>query len=400
MRVVGVIAEYNPLHNGHIYHLEQAKRKTGASYCIVVMSGNFVQRGEPACTDKFTRAEWALQAGADLVIELPTVFANASAERFAEGAVRLLHATGLVTDLAFGAEQGDIAKLSQLADYLAEEPPEFKSYLQYHLKMGESFPRARYEALQDMGADPEFLSELVKPNNILAMEYLRSLHRYAPEICPVPIERIGGGYNDDFLTGEYSSATAIRAAIREGNTQVLSTMPLFVSGAMQFDPQFPLTVNDVGDMMLYKLRLMRAEEVQHLPDVREGFEQNLLKAARTAVDGESFFEMVKTKRYTMARVKRIGMSALLDVSEELVEDMSTDDRNLYFRVLGMRRDARSLLSAMASISKTPLIMRNADIVKCTDVARVSLRVDALSTDILSYALRKPLHRDSEAAILV
>ncbi|MBQ3486880.1 MAG: nucleotidyltransferase family protein, partial [Clostridia bacterium] len=159
MRVVGVIAEYNPLHNGHIYHLEQAKRKTGASYCIVVMSGNFVQRGEPACTDKFTRAEWALQAGADLVIELPTVFANASAERFAEGAVRLLHATGLVTDLAFGAEQGDIGKLSQLADYLAEEPAEFKSYLQYHLKMGESFPRARYEALQDMGADPELLSE-------------------------------------------------------------------------------------------------------------------------------------------------------------------------------------------------------------------------------------------------
>ena len=204
MRVVGVIAEYNPLHNGHIYHLEQAKRKTGASYCIVVMSGNFVQRGEPACTDKFTRAEWALQAGADLVIELPTVFANASAERFAEGGVRLLHAMGLVTDLAFGAEQGDIAKLSQLADYLAEEPPEFKSYLQYHLKMGESFPRARYEALQDMGADAELLSELVKPNNILAMEYLRSIHKYAPEICPVPIERIGGGYNDDYLTGEYS----------------------------------------------------------------------------------------------------------------------------------------------------------------------------------------------------
>ena len=377
MRVVGVIAEYNPLHNGHIYHLEQAKRKTGASYCIVVMSGNFVQRGEPACTDKFTRAQWALEAGADLVIELPTVFANASAERFAEG-----------------------GKLSQLADYLAEEPPEFKSYLQYHLKMGESFPRARYEALQDMGADAELLSELVKPNNILAMEYLRSLRKYAPEICPVPIERIGGGYNDEYLTGEYSSATAIRAAIREGNTQVLSTMPLFVSGAMQFDPQFPLTVNDVGDMMLYKFRLMSVEDVQRLPDVREGFEQNLLKAARTAVDGDSFFEAVKTKRYTMARVKRIGMSALLDVSEELVEDMASSDDNLYFRVLGLRRDARSLLSAIASISRTPLIMRNADISKCTDVARESLKVDALSTDILSYALRKPLHRDSEAAILV
>lgn len=399
MRVVGIVAEYNPLHNGHIYHMEQAKKKTGASYCVVVMSGNFVQRGEPACTDKFTRAQWALEAGADLVIELPSVFAVASAERFATGAVRLLEQTGIVTDIAFGCEQSSLPVLEELAELIAQEPPLYKRYLQYHLREGKSYPRARMEALSDIGVGQQTLSEISQPNNILAMEYLRALKKLHSPITPVPIERIGGGYNDPYLTGEYSSAGAIRDAVKAGDRQALSALPLFVSGAMQFDDQFPLTVNDVSAMMLYKLRFMTPEQIRLLPDVSEGLEQAIASAARTSVDGDSFFSAIKSRRYTMARCKRIGMSALLDISADLCEDMEQDE-NLYFRILGMRRDARALLSAMASISRTPVILRNADMNKCTDVARASLRVDALSTDILSYALQKPLHRDSEAAVLL
>ena len=399
MRVMGIVAEYNPLHNGHIYHMEQAKRLTGAAYCVVVMSGNFVQRGEPACTDKFTRAQWALEAGADLVIELPSVFAVASAERFASGAVRLLHQTGIVTDLAFGCEQSSLPVLEELAALITREPPEYRQCLRYHLQEGKSYPRARYEALADIGVGQQSLQELSQPNNILAMEYLRSLKRLGSPILPVPVERIGGGYNEARLTGEYSSAGAIRDAVRAGDKNALNALPLFVSGAMQFDSQFPLTVNDVSAMMLYKLRMLGPEGIRLLPDVSEGFEQAMYAAARTSVDGDSFFEAVKSRRYTMARCKRIGMSALLDMSADLCADMEQDD-NLYYKILGMRRDARALLSAISSVSHVPVIMRNSDMLRCTDAARESMRVDALSTDILSYALQKPLHRDSESAVLV
>jgi len=399
MRVVGIVAEYNPLHNGHIYHLEQAKRVTGASYCVVAMSGNFVQRGEPACIDKFTRASWALQAGVDLVLEIPAVFANASAERFCEGAVRLLAATGMVTDLAFGCETDDLSVLTRLAELLADEPPAFKKALAYHLKLGKSFPRARYDAFAELGLETELLAELAKPNNILAIEYLRCLKKFAPQIRPIPIRRIGNDYHDESLTGELSSATAIRAAYLAGDPEVIAALPLYVSGAIQFDSQFPITLHDVGAMMLYKLRTMSAEDARLLPDVSEGFEQVLLRAARSCWSADAFFEAVKSKRYTLARCKRIGMSALLDMSTDLQEEMRGESHH-YMRVLGLQRSARALISAIVSLARAPLIMRNADMDKCTDVARESLRVDALSTDILAYALKREMHRDSQAAVVL
>lgn len=399
MSVVGIVAEYNPLHKGHMYHLQQAVQRSNASFVVVVMSGNFVQRGEPACTDKYTRAQWALQAGADLVIELPSVFANASAQLFAEGAVRLLNATGIVTDLAFGCEQASLQILDSLLDVIVNEPPEYKTSLKMHMKAGKSYPRARYDALQDIGVSQQMLQELVKPNNILAIEYLRSLKRIRSSIQPLPIERIGSNYNDSYLTGEFSSATAIRNAVIAGDTSVMDALPLFVSGAMKFDDQFPLTSNDVGAMMLYKIRNMDLKEISEIPDVSEGFEQAIHAAAKTSFNADSFFDSVKSKRYTMARCKRIGMNALLGITKQLQEEM-LDDSNLYFRVLGIKRSARPLLSAIASISSVPIILRNSDVYKCTDIAKVSLGIDAFSTDILSYAMQKELHRDSEAAILI
>ncbi|MDO4564104.1 MAG: nucleotidyltransferase family protein [Clostridia bacterium] len=397
MRVVGIVAEYNPLHNGHIYHLEEAKRRTGAAYCIVVMSGNFVQRGEPACTDKFTRAEWALQAGADLVIELPAVFANASAERFAEGAISLLAETGIVTDLAFGCEQSDLDALYRLSDILADETPAFRQTLAIHQKQGKSYPRARYDALAEMGLNPVLLKELAKPNNILAIEYLRCLNLFAQDIAPCPIERIQNAYNETALTGEISSATAIRSAFSNGDPRVISALPLFVSGALQFDPQFPISLNDIGAMMLYKLRSMSVEELLELPDMGEGLEQVFLRCARSCCDAESFFAAVKSKRYTLARCKRIGMSALLGINRELGERMRLPE-NHYLRILGLRRSARSLLSAIVSLSRTPIIMRNADVLSCSAAAQESLRIDAFSTDVIAYALKKELHRDNQSAI--
>lgn len=400
MRVVGIIAEYNPLHNGHIYHMEESCKQANSEFCVIAMSGNFVQRGEPACTDKFTRAEWAVMGGADLVVEIPTVFAVSSAERFAEGAVKTLAATGVVTDLAFGVETEDLNALYHLADLLDREPANLRVYLMHHLKQGKSFPRAQYDALSDFGVPENELAILQQPNNILAVEYLKSIRRYAPEIRPLPIRRIGNKYNSTVLTGKLSSATAIRQALLGGDESVYDTMPMSVAAAMRFDEQFPVTFDRFGEMLLYRLRTMSIDELAALPDVSEGFEQVLYRAARQATDLPSLLEEIKSKRYTLARCKRVLVSALLHIPNGLNDALGERADNLYLHVLGLKRIGRGLLAAMASNAKAPVILRHSDMQNCSDVARASIAIDALSTDLYAYALGRELHRDSQSAITV
>jgi predicted nucleotidyltransferase len=400
MRVVGIIAEYNPLHNGHIYHMEESKRQAESEFCVVAMSGNFVQRGEPACTDKFTRAEWAVMGGADLVVEIPTVFAVSSAERFAEGGVKTLAATGVVTDLAFGVETENVNALYHLADLLDREPPNLKIYLMHHLKQGKSYPRAQYDALKDYGIPEDELALLQEPNNILAVEYLKAIDRFAPEIRPLPILRVGNKYNSTVLTGALSSATAIREALQNGDESVYNAMPMSVAAAMRFDAQFPVTFDRFGAMLLYRLRSMTIEELSELPEVSEGFEQVLYRAAREAVDLPSLLEAIKSKRYTLARCKRILVSALLHVPAGMSDAVGKSIDNMYLHVLGLKRLGRGLLAAMASRANAPVILRHSDLQNCSDVARASLAIDALSTDLYSYALARDLHRDSQSAVTV
>ncbi len=400
MRIVGVIAEYNPLHNGHIYHLEQARAQTGATYCIVVLSGNFVQRGEPACTDKFTRTEWALKAGADLVLELPTVYAVSSAERFALGGVRTLLSTGVVTDLAFGCEETDLETLYQLCDILVSEPPSFKEALRSHLQMGKSYARARYDALASYGVPQYMLSAVAKPNNLLAVEYLRAIRQYAPDIVPLPISRIGCGYNDAALTGEFSSATSIRKALQEGNREVLSAMPSFVGGPLLYDTQFPVTLHSVGDMILYAIRRMSAETLRETPEIGEGLENVMMKAARNCADIDAFFEQVKSKRYTMARCKRTAINALLGVTAAQVNASVRRPESAYLHVLGYNKAARGLLSLVGRACSAPLILRGSDYDACSDIALANLATDALSTDILRYATKSDIRRDYMAPIMI
>ena len=400
MRVVGIIAEYNPLHNGHIYHMEESMKQAGSEYCLVAMSGNFVQRGEPACTDKFTRAEWAVMGGADLVVEIPTVYAVSSAERFAEGAVKTLAATGVVTDLAFGVETEDINALYVLADLLDREPANLRVYLMHHLKQGKSFPRAQYDALADLGVPEDQLAILQQPNNILAVEYLKSIRRYAPELRPLPIQRIGNKYNSTVLTGKLSSATAIREALLGGDESVYDTMPMSVAAAMRFDAQFPVTFDRFEQMLLYRLRTMTVEELSALPDVSEGFEQVLYRAARQATDLSSLLEQIKSKRYTLARCKRILVSALLHIPVGMADALGKNVSDRYLHVLGLKRVGRGLLAAMASKASAPVILRHADLNNCSEIARASISIDALSTDLYAFALNRELHRDAQSAITV
>ncbi len=400
MRVAGIIAEYNPLHNGHIYHMEESKKQIGSEFCVVAMSGNFVQRGEPACTDKFTRSEWAVMGGADLVVEIPTVFAVSSAERFAEGAVKTLAATGVVTDLAFGVETEDMNALYHLADLLEREPPNLRIYLTHHLKQGKSFPRAQYDALLDYGIPEDELAILQEPNNILAVEYLKALNRFAPEIRPLPILRIGNKYNSTVLTGKLSSATAIREALQNGDVSVYDAMPMSVAAAMRFDAQFPVTFDRFAQMLLYRLRSMSIDELRALPDVGEGFEQVLFRAAREAVDLPSLLDAIKSKRYTLARCKRILVSALLQIPAGLSDAVGKRVEDMYLHVLGMKRMGRGLLAAMASRAGAPVILRHSDLSNCSEAARASLAIDAFSTDLYAYALGRDLHRDAQSAVTV
>ena len=209
MKIVGLITEYNPFHNGHLYHIKKAKEITGADYAIVVMSGNYVQRGAPAIMPKHLRAEVALEAGADIIFELPVCYACSSAEYFAAGAVSLFEQLNCVDSLCFGSECGNYELLERLARIIADEPEEYRTVLTASLKKGKSFPRARQEALIEYLGDESLNIVLEQPNNILGIEYIKALYQKHSPIHTYTIKRMVSGYHDTHLTGPYSSASAI-----------------------------------------------------------------------------------------------------------------------------------------------------------------------------------------------
>lgn len=400
MRVVGVIAEYNPLHNGHIYHLERARSLSRADYCVVVLSGNFVQRGEAACTDKFSRTAWALRAGADLVLELPSLYAVAPAERFASGGVRTLHGTGVVTDLAFGCESPDLQTLYQISDIIASEPPALQEAIKKHLSQGKSYPRARFDALLEYGVPRTMLAAIAQPNNILAVEYLNAIRQYAGSIDPLPIERVGTGYHSEEISGEFASATAIRKALVAGRSDILNTMPSFVGGPLFYDEQFIIPQEALSEVVLYAIRRMSASELAMLPDVAEGFENVLYRSVRASRTLTEFFEQIKSKRYTLARCKRIAVCALLGITSQLVEKTVKSKEGSYLKVLGFKKNARPLISEIAKRKTAPMLLRNSDLDEFSAVMRQNAEIDMLSTDIFGYVTSQEIKRDLGGPVIL
>ena len=213
--ILGIVSEYNPFHNGHIHHLQVSKKLTKTDFTVAVMSGNFVQRGDTALVDKWTRTEMALQAGIDLVIELPTVYALSSAENFADGAVKILNSLGVVDFISFGSEIGEIAPLNEVANVLYKEPKEFSSLITTQLRSGLSYPKAREIALsQYFRGSQKYNDILSNPNNILGVEYLKSLKRHRSHIYPLTIKRDYSDYNSKTIKNGVASATAIRTMIK------------------------------------------------------------------------------------------------------------------------------------------------------------------------------------------
>lgn len=349
-KVLGIIAEYNPFHNGHLYHLEQAKKLTGSSYTVAVISGNFTQRGSTALIDKWSRAEIALNCGVDLVLELPTLYATSSAENFADGAVKILNSLKVIDYLAFGAETSDMDLLEPIADVLYKEPKAYKMLLANELKKGVSFPKARENALMlYLGDIRKYLNVLSSPNNILGLEYMKSLKKYNSIIKPVAITRFEAGYNDISYSGNISSATAIRNIIKNGNFKVLRKLVPA--------PSFEILMDNIKQghiipdlsvferQIIYNLRKMSLSEIAELPDVSEGLENSIKKVANSCNTVNEFLNLIKSKRYTSTRIQRILIYSLLGITKK---DMALSKKvNPYIRVLGFNKRGKFLISEIA-----------------------------------------------------
>ncbi len=349
-KVLGIIAEYNPFHNGHLYHLEQAKKLTGSSYTVAVISGNFTQRGSTALIDKWSRAEIALNCGVDLVLELPTLYATSSAENFADGAVKILNSLKVVDYLAFGVETSDMDLLEPIADVLYKEPKAYKTLLANELKKGVSFPKARENALMlYLGDIRKYLNVLSSPNNILGLEYMKSLKKYNSIIKPVAITRFEAGYNDITYSGNIASATAIRNIIKNGNFKVLRKLvPAPSYGILMDNIKQGHIIPDLSvfeRQIIYNLRKMSLSEIAELPDVTEGLENSIKKVANSCNTVNEFLNLIKSKRYTSTRIQRILIYSLLGITKK---DIALSKKvNPYIRVLGFNKRGKFLISEIA-----------------------------------------------------
>lgn len=351
MKTVGIIAEYNPFHNGHRYQIEQARKLTNADYVIVVMSGSFVQRGTPAWTDKYLRAQMALDGGADMVFALPTAFATASAETFAFGGVSLLHQLGFVDALCFGSECGDIEKLWEAARFLASPDQTFEDAINHLVQTGLSYPAARAKAFSTATKQsPELLE---KPNNILGIEYLKALLKLHSRITPVTLSRADHGYHETMGKDKFLSASGIRAQYEQSGMLPVSYLPSTTSALLSAEhDRFPLVLDDFSTMLYYRLATCSACELSSYADVSQALAmriQNLLPQYTNASD---FVDLLKTKQYTHSRISRALTHILLGIRPE-----HTKSATPYADLLGFRDSASTLLR---SVEDFTVITKKAD----------------------------------------
>ena len=302
-KVLGIIAEYNPFHNGHKFHLEESIKKAETEYTIAVISGNFVQRGNPSIVNKWQKTKMAMNCGVDLVIELPTIYSVSSAENFAYGAVQILNNLKIVNTISFGVETDDLAGLNNIANLLIEEPKEYANLLHSELKKGNSFPKARQNAvLKILNDDSRYLHLLTSPNNILGIEYLKSLKKLKSTMNPIIVKREKVFYNDKEVVDDFASASAIRKLISlRQYDDIRRVMPKENYRLLMDELQRGNIVLDLAQYekeIIYKLRTMKINEIKNLPDVSEGLENAIKNAAGLCNNLSEFIDMVKSKRYT------------------------------------------------------------------------------------------------------
>lgn len=367
MKVIGIIAEYNPFHKGHEYQIKRLREMTGADYVIIAMSGNFLQRGVPALCDKYTRTEMALHCGADLVLELPVLWATASAEYFAQGGVQLLASTGVVTHLGFGAETEDLKGLLQVSSILKNEPDVYRAVLVNSIRSGNPFPVARKNAL--ITSLPMFSSEkldeiLDSPNNILALEYLKALPK---QITPILIPRKGADYHSTDIHETFPSATAIRETLFGAEDTIAMSL---IENAMPTDAYAVLQnflteyrcmdIDDFSSMLGYRLLSLSETEYSTFADCSKDFSNKVKNHLNDYVTFSDFIQQLKSKDMTYTRISRSLLHILLNITQAHYQIGQAMGYTSYLRVLGFKKESSKLLSAIKANSNVPMITKVAD----------------------------------------
>lgn len=413
MKVVGLVTEYNPFHNGHKYHIEEAKKATGAEYAIAVMSGNFVQRGAPAVIDKYSRARMAITNGADLVIELPVCYATGSAEFFAHGAISLLDKLGIVDYVCFGSECGDIGLIQAAAELLNNTPDSFESKLQSSLKEGLTYPAARLKALEyslsqsdDTNRSQALLKLFMEPNNILGIEYVKAILNSSSSMIPITITRKAAHYhekdlaeikertddslinklNDDMTLSNkaISSATAIRNVIqdKESNFNLSKAENSVPKDVYEFlcanwNKTYPITIEDFTGIIKYKLLSEDSQSLTRYVDITSDLADRMKNFTAYDVGISELTKEIKTKNMTLTRINRALIHLLLNIQNDTFQEYKQNGYTFYARVLGIKKESSHLLRKIIKNDRIPVI---------TKVSAANEQLDVLGRKMLSEDL--------------
>ena len=375
MNTIGIIAEFNPFHNGHLHLIDKCSKHLNADKCVVIMSGDFVQRGAPSVVDKFTKTKMALSCGADLVIELPLYYSLSSAEFFAQGAVSILDKTGVIDHLCFGSECGNVALLNDIAKLLNDEPLNYKSILNSNLKSGMSFASAREAAIlsclkngmlsnneacasDEESKEAEISSLLSNPNNILALEYIRALLKRKSDIKPYTIVRSGEAYHSDKIT-ELSSASAIRKILLAPRLDIFEaikeSVPESVLSLLEENVLSFAETNSFSSLLFYKLCLEKSNGFTNYLDVNEDLSNKILAKLDSFYNFDDFCDKLKSKDIAYSRISRALFHILLDMTDDKMNSYKEDDYTAYVRILGMKKDSSDLVKKLKENSRIPVI---------------------------------------------
>ena len=387
--ILGIIAEYNPLHNGHLYHIETARERTKADYVVAIITGNFTQRGNPSIMNKWEKARMALETQVDLIVELPTVYSISSAENFANGAIKIFKQLN-VNYISFGMELDSISELNRIADILAKEPEEYRNILKMELKEGYSFPRARQNALVKYTGNDDYEEILKGPNNILAIEYIKAIKKQKVNIMPIGITREKVFYNSKKVVDEYASSTGIRSLLKNKKVdEITRVVPSSTFSILIDNIENGTYIPDLKafeSTIIYKLRMMNKSEISNLPEVYEGLENLIKSSAEKTNDIDKLIEMIKSKRYTQTKIQRILLYSLIEITKQ--DMMMSYKLQPYIRVLGFNNKGKRMLSWVSTKSIMITSVKKFEDTNNSRRHRRLLEIDKRATDIYTIGYKK------------